>query len=880
MSLNTLTQLNPEAFCDAQLNQYNYIFVDQTNAGRLYIKQGSPAVFVDLTLFDLSADTYQYVDYTSYQNQQMHKYQGLYRFVYETNASVVVAQNQFKQDIEIFLGSEEHHSDNIKRFGSDRSETHSEPTKPEYNFSTLFEQVFGSKYLYALQAESKYIDSKGHLRYIDFMLSRHKRACQGENSQATNNIAIELNGERYHHPLITGIKQYRSQLFKQNSLIYDGYLVYRWSLRGMQDEYKFSDQIRNYFGDAKNFAASPNYLAQRAVSYQPMLHQEDAVNKINQQRQIGKNTFLVVLPTGTGKTEVFIQDLAAQIAQGECQNALAIVPSTALKDQLQTRLTQRLPNLSVGEAIHNKNYNVVVQTSAYLLRHYHTLTTNQFDYILVDEAHRAAAVGLRKVIEHFAPKTLLGLTATDERLDEQKLQNIFGSYQVDLTLEQAINKGLAPQIRAYRLESNLDLSKVRFNGKDFVKADLNKTILVPSRDQLIVDLLNKYFAEPLISGQNLKQGVIFCTDVKHAKRMAKLMNQHGISAQAVHGTDRKGLDAYQQGKIRFLCACDLLNEGWDAPQTEILVMARPTMSKVLYTQQLGRGTRQYQGKEALIVIDVVDSYGAALQPWSVHGLFNFTSYQPFANLVKTEFAAPAHEILALDHLWEGERRIEKINIFNFEKEFGDLLNEEQLARELFISTSTVKNWVKKGDMIPAKSHDFGKQKLHYFSQNQLSEIKKSKNIKERTDDTRRDDFFEFLEKRDYAFSYKIVFLLSFISECNAQGEVELTKLATKYQNFYQQLHQKHGKAEKPNNPLNDLDRLNDTAYITRSLLANPFEKFERKRFVYHAKDLNLVAFDPVLWEKLTPDCFELIKKQMKQDGKDYFGKFGVELFRF
>lgn len=863
---NTVVKVSPAQFCDKALAQYGYIYLEQSEVGRLYIKLNSPAVFVDINLFELDVTDYQYVNYTSYQNQQMHKYQGLYRFVFDINVPIEIAENHFKQDLEIFLGSEEHHSDNIKRFGSDRSETHVEDTPPEYNFTLLFEQVFGSKYLYALEAESKYIDSNGHLRYIDFMLRR----------QNTSHIAIELNGEKYHHPLFTGIKQYRSQLFKQNSLIYDGYLVYRWSLRGMQDEYKFSDQMRNYFGEAQYFTASPKYLAKRQVSYQPLQHQSDAVKNINQQRNTGKNTFLVVLPTGTGKTEVFIQDLAAQIEQDECKKALAIVPSTALKDQLQTRLAQRLPNLILGESLACDKTHVVVQTSAFLLRHYHKVAATHFDYILVDEAHRAAAVGLRKVIEYFSPKTLLGLTATDERLDEQKLQDIFGSYQVDLTLEQAIAKGLAPQIRAYRLESNIDFSQVRFNGKDFVKADLNKTLLVPSRDQLIVDLLNKYFAEPLIQGQPLKQGVIFCTDIKHAKRMAKLMNQEGISAQAVHGTDRKGLDAYQQGKIRFLCACDLLNEGWDAPQTEILVMARPTMSKVLYTQQLGRGTRKYKGKEALIVIDVVDSYGAALQPWSVHSLFNFSNYQPFANLVKTEFASPMDEIIALDHLWEGERRIEKINIFNFEKEFGDLLNEEQLARELFISTSTVKNWVKKGEIKPAKSHDFGKQTLHYFSQNQLSEIKKSKNIKERTDDTRRDDFFEFLEKRDYAFSYKIVFLLSFISECNAQGEVELIKLAAKYQNFYQQLHQQHGKVEKPDNPLNDLTRLNDTAYITRSLLANPFEKFERKRFVYHAKDLNIVAFDPVLWEKLTPECFVRIKQQMEQDGKDYFGKFGVE----
>ena len=72
----------------------------------------------------------------------------------------------------------------------------------------------------------------------------------------------------------------------------------------------------------------------------------------------------------------------------------------------------------------------------------------------------------------------------------------------------------------------------------------------------------------------------------------------------------------------------------------------------------------------------------------------------------------------------------------------------------------------------------------------------------------------------------------------------------RYANFYKQLQQEFGQAEQDKNPLNDKERLNDTAYLTRSLLANPFEKFERKRFIYHAKDLNIISFDSVLWEKL------------------------------
>ena len=112
---------------------------------------------------------------------------------------------------------------------------------------------------------------------------------------------------------------------------------------------------------------------------------------------------------------------------------------------------------------------------------------------------------------------------------------------------------------------------------------------MPSRDQLVVDLLLKYFTENESATELSKevvdnklankQGVIFCVDIKHAKRMSALLIKGGIKAAAVHGTDRKGLIEYKEGNIQFLCACDLLNEGWDAPQTSIIVMARPTMSR-------------------------------------------------------------------------------------------------------------------------------------------------------------------------------------------------------------------------------------------------------------------------------------------------------------
>ena len=430
-------------------------------------------------------------------------------------------------------------------------------------------------------------------------------------------------------------------------------------------------------------------------------------------------------------------------------------------------------------------------------------------------------------------------------------------------------------MRAFRLESNIDFSQVRFNGKDFVKSDLNKSVLIPSRNQLIVDVISQYFTKPLIDNELPKQGVVFCVDIKHTKAMAKLLNEHGIKAAAVDGKNRAGIEAYKKGDVQYLCACDLLNEGWDAPQTSVVVMARPTMSKVLYMQQLGRGTRKFDGKEALYVIDVVDSYGAALQPWSVHGLFNLSQYQAFADVIQTKKETPNSELMILEGLHEEPIRIEPINIFNFEKEYGDLLNDEQLARELFVSTGTIKSWLKKGEISADKTLPFGNKTLNFYHKEQVTLIRKNKKLKERTEDSRKDDFFEFLEERDYTFSYKLIFLLAFINNCNDRGEIELDKLTTIYQKFYLDTLEKYDKADKEKSPYNRIEFLKDTKALQSNLLANPFEKFERKRFVYHCKDLNIISFDTVLWEKLTKDCFERINKQYKDDLINYYQKIGI-----
>lgn len=859
---------NIKKFLKSRLTEKGYQLSEKLDTGLLFTHKRQPiCLMIDIDICDMVH--YPYISYTSKQNALMYKYEKLFRFSVRNVEDVEVLM----LELSVYTEQEPDY-EKLKKYGANRQEQAIDPTLPEATFEELFSQAYGESSLYALEREAEYFDYEGKRRFIDYVLKTTYGA-----------IAIELNGETFHHPAVIKDKKYASQLFKQNSLVADGYKVYRWSQRGMSDHEKFILQIKDYFGNGDDFNKTPHFKLLRSLTTFTLAeHQKDALDYIEALRRSGRNTFVIVMPTATGKTEIFIHDYYLQWEKNNSIKALVMVPRRQLKIQTIERFKSRYPKINVGEKFleHEiQKQNVCVQTYAYVHRHYQEISAETFQYIVVDEAHHAQANGLKTTLEYFNPQNLLGFTATDQRLDRKNLEEIFGQYETRLTLKDAIKQGLVPNISVYRLKTNIDLSEVRFNGKDYVKSDLQKTIQIPSRDEMIARLLKDAFSSPLLEGQALKQGIIFCVDIQHTKRMAKILNQYGLNACSVSGKERNLSDAamedYKQHKVQFLCACDLLNEGWDSPQTSILVMARPTLSKVVYVQQLGRGTRHYKDKERLYVIDVVDSYGAMLQPWSVHGLLGITEYRPFADILNQNSKDNTQELEILSGLYENEIKLEPLDIFTLNEQYSDMLSEEQLARELFVSTGTVKQWIKKGEINPDAQLPFGTRQLYFFSEKNLNTIRSQKGLKEHTRNSRKADFVEFLDKRDYTFSYKIVFLCLMFKLANDRGEVDLTQLVNSYIEFYQYLIKNFNKADKSKSPLNNIDYLKSTKDIQRNILQNPFEKFERKRFMYHCKDLNYISFDPYLWEQITQDDLSKIQKQMLTDLENYYNKLDINI---
>lgn len=807
----------------------------------VYSKGSAGAYIVDQEA--LFTEPFTYKRYCQKQNEWMQRFSPVYRFV------------EGQTDLQRFLrgGVSDSPAEYSLSRTMDRESMLADPTPLEYRFEECFIEAFGEEAVKYLKREFSFVTDEGNTVYVDYALFRKDGTW----------IAIEENGVSFHHPLIIGRDRYMTILQKQNAVVANNGTVFRWDTESLANRQRIVDELREFVGDLKDFAVQTSLTLSRGFVLHD--HQMDHLMELDADRRAGKSAALVVLPTGTGKTLIALEDMKRLEEEQGSLCGLILVPSLDLVQQWTQEV--RRQNLDGVEVI----------TYMAFARRYFGEDPQMYDYIVVDEAHHAVAPVLKKAIQHYQPRFLLGLTATDRRLDERSLESVFGNYDQKLDLKQAIEAGLLSQIRAFRLESNLDLSQVRFNGRDYVAADLERRVRVTSRNELIADVLHEFFYSRLPG----KSGLVFCVNVAHAKEMARLLRETGFTAESVDGSDPRRHDkvkAYQERRTQFLCTCSLLTEGWDAPHTSVIVMARPTMSRVLYTQQLGRGTRLAEGKEALYVIDVVDDYGSfggvTNRPWSAHAVLGIDAYTPFGDLLPQP-GGPQDELVILGTTREQAIRLRPFELFTLQSLYEDHLSAESLARELFVSTGTVNSWINRREITPDVEIPMGRSTIRLFHPDQVLKIRQAKNLREHTEATIVEDFWDFIAEGDYSFSYKMFFILALLDHVDSTGDVDVELLRQTYRDYYLERMDQGKVVDRPNCPYQDRTYLMDDKALTQSILSNPFEKFERKRFLYHARDLKKISIHHRIWDDLTHSGgLEKLRNKMKEDLATYYEPLG------
>jgi superfamily II DNA or RNA helicase len=449
---------------------------------------------------------------------------------------------------------------------------------PEDVFVELFAQVFGLEKVQLLAHEYPIEDIYGAGRSIDYALRT-----------ADEKIAFEIDGLAWHLPGAIPIEKYEDDLLRQNSLIHQGWRIFRWTDREILSQpEKVKEQLALFLESIPGLLSFDDFLPkQTGEVFELRQHQKEALDSLEQMRRDRKTIALLTHAQGAGKTIVAISD-----AKRFGGRTLFLAHRRELVTQAYDKMRELWPEATtgwfMGDVRDCEAHNIAASIQS-ISEHLEEFQATAFQYLVIDEAHHAAAKSYKRVLGYFRPHFVLGLTATPDRADGQSILEIFRDCAHRLSLREAIERGELAPMRCFRVLTNVDLSRVRFNQVQYNRKDIEETVIVPPRDRLIVDTYVNH-----VRG---RKAVAFCVNVRHGESLAELFRCSGVPAHSVSGrmarTDReKTLAAFHQGELRVLCACDILNEGWDCPDVEVLLMARPTLSKVIYMQQLGRGTRK------------------------------------------------------------------------------------------------------------------------------------------------------------------------------------------------------------------------------------------------------------------------------------------------
>ncbi|EGR2463444.1 DEAD/DEAH box helicase family protein [Vibrio cholerae HC-61A2] len=344
----------------------------------------------------------------------------------------------------------------------------------------------------------------------------------------------------------------------------------------------------------------------------PNAVQVEALTALNATRAQGFSRGLVVLATGMGKTWL----AAFDALQTQSTKVLFVAHREEILLQAEKTFCQLIPNAKTGL------YNGVTQnTQAMLLfasvatigkqNHLQRFAADHFDYIVVDEFHHAAARSYRNLLTYFKPKFLLGLTATPERSDQADILSLCDS---NLVFERNLVHGIDEKILVpfdYHgiYDQAVNYQEIPWRNGKFDPDSLDNALATQRRAEHVYQHWHQ---------KKQTRTLAFCVSKKHADFMAEFCLSKGIKAIAVYSDSKvrrnQALQWLDSGKIDILFSVDLFNEGTDLPAIDTILMLRPTESKILFLQQLGRGLRRSieTQKSKLVVIDFIGNHDSFL----------------------------------------------------------------------------------------------------------------------------------------------------------------------------------------------------------------------------------------------------------------------------
>ncbi len=365
------------------------------------------------------------------------------------------------------------------------------------------------------------------------------------------------------------------------------------------------------------------------LEFIPTSVQQEALAALEKSREAGYHRGLVVLATGLGKTWL----AAFDSVQCQAKRILFVAHREEILLQAEETFVRLRPNDRTGfyKGQHqNEECDLLfasVQTIGKAV-HLKKFSPSHFDYIVVDEFHHASAPTYRNLLNHFQPKFLLGLTATPERTDQADILSLCDNNLVfERNLVFGINEKLLAPFHYFGIEDKyVNYEEIPWRNGKFATEELTNALASRMRARHILE-----------HWQEKKQSrtLAFCISKRHADFMAKAFSAAGYKSVAVYSDSstprNEALQKLKDGELDIIFSIDLFNEGTDLPAIDTVLMLRPTESKIIFLQQLGRGLRLHEGKSHLVVIDFIGNHQSfLLKPMALH---NCHSVKQAANAI-------------------------------------------------------------------------------------------------------------------------------------------------------------------------------------------------------------------------------------------------------
>ena len=589
---------------------------------------------------------------------------------------------------------------------------------------------------------------------------------------------------------------------------------------------------------------------------EPTGAQVEALYYLNQARDEGLDKGLVVAASGMGKTY-----LSAFDSMGFGKILFVAHREEILRQTEETYKSVR-PRSRTGYYTGDQkdlSADICLATVQTLGRNNHleNFAPDHFDYIVVDEFHHAAADSYLRLINHFRPRFLLGLTATPYRTDNRDIFTLCDDNVIyELYLKDAINRDLLSPFRYYGIYDATDYSEIAIKQGQYVVEQLEKELSRKERAEVV---LEKY--KTMAGARTMG----FCVSIEHAVYMARFFSDKGVAAVAVHSginsehtmERQEAISKLKEGKIRVIFAVDIFNEGVDIPSLDTVMFLRPTESFVVFLQQLGRGLRKHEGKEHLTVLDFIGNYKKAHYipallaginpkegnvakrrpqdldfPDHCHVQFDFRVLDVFAELAKRDPLAVRMKNEYYRLRQELGRRPSRVDMYTG----ADIPMREFLKNGWLAFLATV--------------NDLNDDEASWLG-------------------TEAERFLQFLEKTSMSKSYKLPTIGSFLKNRTIVKKVSLDEVGERFADFYRnnKLHQKDLR-DKSNKdwPQWGLDEFSNLAK------RNPVHFLSRSKF-FHYDEINREFYlDSAVEPYLSPLLAGHVRDILEYKRVNYFHK--------